>query len=66
MPNQVTLVLTPGELDYLRRAVGRDLEDFDAESMQSDMEEYAILEAHHATEMMRLLQRVAQEQVYTH
>jgi|688.fasta_scaffold716815_2 hypothetical protein len=66
MPNHVTLVLTPSELEYLLRAVDRDLEDFDSESMRSDMEEYAVLEAHHAAEMLRLLQRVSQEQVYTH
>lgn len=62
----ITLAVTPYELEYLRRAVTRDLEEFDAESMMVDMEEYAILEASNATRMLELLGRVAQESVYPH
>jgi hypothetical protein len=65
MPN-VTMVISPQELDYLRRAVTRDLRDFDESSMDHDMEEYAIVEAAHASAMLKVLQRIEQEQVFTH
>jgi len=56
-----TLTLNPGELQYLRRAVQRDIEDFDEESMNRDMEEYALAEVALACEVLKVLTRAIKE-----
>lgn len=51
------LRLNPNELHYLRRAVQRDIESFDEESMRHDMEEYAVAEVALACEVLKVLTR---------
>jgi hypothetical protein len=65
MPDTVTLNLTPGELAYLIRAVTRDMEEWEEGMMRSDMDDYAALEVAKADQIMRVLRRVEQEQLYT-
>lgn len=62
----ITLTVNAKEIDYLRRAVERDLEMFDAESMMCDMEEYAMVEAAQACQILKMLKRVCQDHVYPH
>jgi hypothetical protein len=65
MPDTVTLNLTPGELAYLIRAVTRDMEEWEEGMMRSEMDDYAALEVAKADQIMRVLRRVEQEQMYT-
>jgi len=65
MPDTVTLNLTPSELAYLIRAVTRDMEEWEEGMMRSDMDDYAALEVAKADQIMRVLRRVEQEQMYT-
>jgi predicted transcriptional regulator len=65
MPDTVTLNLTPGELAYLIRAVTRDMEEYEEGMMRSEMDDYAALEVAKADQIMRVLRRVEQEQMYT-
>lgn len=66
MPDTITLTLTPAELGYLRRAVARDIEEWEEGMMRSDMDDYAALEVAKAEMVSRLLRKAEQEQVYTH
>jgi hypothetical protein len=65
MPDTVTLNLTPSELAYLIRAVTRDMEEWEEGMMRSEMDDYAALEVAKADQIMRVLRRVEQEQMYT-
>jgi hypothetical protein len=65
MPDTVTLNLTPSELAYLIRAVTRDMEEWEEGMMRSDMDDYAALEVAKADQIMRVLRRAEQEQMYT-
>lgn len=59
MPELVTLRLNPRELAYLKRAAARDLDD-------AELDDDAALEAAHAIVLLRLIDRVEQEQLYPH
>jgi hypothetical protein len=66
MPDTITLTLTVDELAYLRRAVERDIEEWEEGMMRSEMDDYAALEVAKAEMVSRLLRKAEQEQVYTH
>lgn len=66
MPDTITLTLTPSELRYLRRAVARDIEEFEEGMMRSEADDYAAMEVAKAEMVSRLLRKAEQEQVYTH
>jgi predicted transcriptional regulator len=65
MPDTATLNLTAGELAYLIRAVTRDIEEWEEGMMRAEMDDYAALEVAKADQIMRVLRRVEQEQMYT-
>lgn len=63
---EVTLVLSPQELAYLIRCVGRELDEYEEASWHGDMDEYAAMEATAGEMILRMLRRVEQEQVLPH
>ena len=66
MPDYVTLRLTLHELDYIKRAAFRDIEECELAEHCGEADELTAEEVARALSLLRVIERVEQEQVYQH
>lgn len=66
MPDSVTLTLTLKELAYIKRAAGRDIDECELAEQCGEADDLTAEEVARAMSLLRLIERVEQEQVYPH